>query len=67
MRVSQVSSLLLCTSSISFASPLAEALTLEKRQEPNQGEPVEGNLGAPFSGWCSLYRANSKSFFELTH
>lgn len=50
MRVSQVSSLLLCTSSISFASPLAEALTLEKRQEPNQGEPVEGNLGAPFSG-----------------
>lgn len=53
MRLPLLSSVLLCASSISYASPLAKPLAL-KRQELEQGEPVEGNLGAPFTGWFSL-------------
>lgn len=63
MRLSLLSSVLLCASSISDASPLAKALAL-KRQEPEQGEPVEGNLGAPFSGWFSLCWIDEKSFLS---
>ncbi|MCJ1470730.1 hypothetical protein MMC07_009377 [Pseudocyphellaria aurata] len=49
MRFSHLSAVLIYAFDVSFAGPLVENSGLQKRQD-TRTEPIEGDLGAPFSG-----------------